>query len=826
MSDTAPPKVSLSNVDTPPPPRTSNFESQCIVTEFANKFQVTRPSLPTGVFRESNIDKTIGAYIRKSNARTSENFLNIESHKLSFLQPYIKIWQRYAGNKRRITFDTYMKSGTVQNILSSRGGRNGAGIKSISWKDVGTNPTLSGKQFLFDIEYYFQSVQLAFDDQYRFLFMPERIKVDASNAFAFSIELGYDTKSLDRDIFTNADLASIQGARRSFDLSLQKHEISITNEGYVTLTVQYLGLANSKALVPAGNVLSIKDKKISDEEERILTLLYGSDRALRGRKKQLDILDRAVLSNCADIDGNDQVLFENAKRRYQEEIDKITAKINFRKFQLFAERVYGPGSANVKQKLFDVSFLENYVQSGESVSYKWPDDANLPDGVTGDFSFEKLGKDKIASHIGQYVSGLAGADEITEGFSGALTARINAEGKVIQAGATTTPTPISSDDDTPAIIPTPSVSAVQPVYYISLADIISAAVDATNITSPESEGGLGLSLVFGKIKLFQSAGQPTINLLDLPISIKTFARWYFTNVIEKKLSSWGWSNFIDSVCTELIPAVLSPKCFDRVSTFQQSLGQEIRQEYIETVGRTPSEPQGSATTDGKLMNAVLYISTLSGYAKPSGQSTSSYIYSLKAGRKDGLVKSINFSRVDIPGRREAAIAKSFNEDPDDSSGLRYKEEYKAEIVLFGNSIWRPGSVLRIEGVPGVSNKKAEEIGLRGYFLVLEASSSIQDGKWETTLVAQFQGGIDSKSPVEYFKEVVQERSKPPLDKTAPTASATDCKRIREIIKSQGEIEKADAIAGKSDLAIAVALAGEVYDAGGELWDDIIDIDLF
>jgi hypothetical protein len=638
--------------------------------------------------------------------------------------------------------------------------------------------------------------------------MPEKNQVDASNAFAFSIELGYDTKSLDREIFTDTDLASIQAARRSFDLSLQKHEISITNEGYVTLNVQYLGLANSKALSAKGDVLKITGAP-TQAEKKLIDYISNSLRGAVGRKQRLDALDRAVLSECKDLDGNDQVLFENLKRRYQQEIEKINAKINFRKFQLFAERVYGSGSVNVKQKLFDVSFLENYVQGGASNTYSWPADVQLPSGSQADFSFEKLGKDKIASHIGQYVSGLAGADETTEGFSGALTARRDAEGNVIQSGQVPSPPAASPDENTPAVIPTPSVSAVQPVYYISLADIISAAVDATNITSPESKGGLGLTLVFGKIKLFQSEGQPTINLLDLPISIKTFARWYFTNVIEKKLSSWGWSNFIDSVCTELIPAVLNPKCFDRVTTVQQSLDQGIRQEYIEALGSATS-PTGPAATDGKLMNPVLYISTLSGYKKPNGQATSSSIYSLKAGRRDGLVKSINFSRVDIPGRREAAIAKSFSEDSDDRSVPLYKEEYKAEIVLFGNSIWRPGSLVRIEGIPGVAAAAAEAVGLRGYFLILEVSSSIQDGKWETTLVAQFQGGISAITPAEVVKLNVQKSAAPTGAVAPPSPNQTNCQEIKQLITSQKTIEDFDPNQSDVDIVIEGILTGELF----------------
>ena len=112
------------------------------------------------------------------------------------------------------------------------------------------------------------------------------------------------------------------------------------------------------------------------------------------------------------------------------------------------------------------------------------------------------------------------------------------------------------------------------------------------------------------------------------------------------------------------------------------------------------------------------------------------IYHVKVGADRGLLKSVNFSRVDFPGRREALMtgdAKLVHQDG------YLREKYDAELTFVGNDLFFPGQFLYINPtMPGAPKAVTEIMGFGGYFFVQEAYHTIEPQYNQTEVKAIWQ----------------------------------------------------------------------------------------
>lgn len=119
------------------------------------------------------------------------------------------------------------------------------------------------------------------------------------------------------------------------------------------------------------------------------------------------------------------------------------------------------------------------------------------------------------------------------------------------------------------------------------------------------------------------------------------------------------------------------------------------------------------------------------------------IYWYTYGQDYGLIKSINFSRMDTPYLKEAK-----------SVGLetfylgQFRDRYNAEITMIGNNIYYPGMLLHL--IPSVEMSQppsptkpnfSQISGIGGYYMVIKVQSSISEDGYETKLstIWQFDG---------------------------------------------------------------------------------------
>jgi hypothetical protein len=115
------------------------------------------------------------------------------------------------------------------------------------------------------------------------------------------------------------------------------------------------------------------------------------------------------------------------------------------------------------------------------------------------------------------------------------------------------------------------------------------------------------------------------------------------------------------------------------------------------------------------------------------------IYHITIGADKGILKSVNFRRDEIQGRREGRIVRA---GALNFSALR--EKYDVTITTFGAPFFFPGMYFYLNpsmvglGFPDQENSAAQILGIGGYYFINKVSNRISgDGNFETTIEASW-----------------------------------------------------------------------------------------
>ena len=132
------------------------------------------------------------------------------------------------------------------------------------------------------------------------------------------------------------------------------------------------------------------------------------------------------------------------------------------------------------------------------------------------------------------------------------------------------------------------------------------------------------------------------------------------------------------------------------------------------------------------------------------------ILHLTPGLDRGLVKTMRFSKTDIPFLREARFFEG-DMHPD----LQLANVYRADIDMFGNNLFYPGQRLYVNprglgseelGDPGKKNSYANIMNLGGYHVITRIENKITLAGFETRLSALFDNSGDGFDPVPSEKD--------------------------------------------------------------------------
>jgi len=127
----------------------------------------------------------------------------------------------------------------------------------------------------------------------------------------------------------------------------------------------------------------------------------------------------------------------------------------------------------------------------------------------------------------------------------------------------------------------------------------------------------------------------------------------------------------------------------------------------------------------------------------SGFNNFNNIAHIYIGGQQGVLKSVSFSRTQIPGKLEAAL--EAGNDKNAKRNLLFQNKYDATIELYGNPIFKPGMLIWLDPT-GIGLGSVEtygrlrygdsfryELGIGGYYRIYNVSNELSSGLYVTKL---------------------------------------------------------------------------------------------
>jgi hypothetical protein len=241
-------------------------------------------------------------------------------------------------------------------------------------------------------------------------------------------------------------------------------------------------------------------------------------------------------------------------------------------------------------------------------------------------------------------------------------------------------------------------------------------------------------------ELGQTAGDKIIQLplVDVPISLRNYNAWITEEYIKKPATKIELSSFIIGAFNHLIKPAFSGetdhlKLVDsqkthlavNSNTFSSDckvfpLYGQVTVDELSGIAISNS-PRAKATRNFVLFSANQAAKKLKKPTLEEVRNGEGIMLSL--GRDRGLVKTANFSKVNMPN----VVAARFMADSGANEKLdKIKEPYDVDLAMVGNNLFSQGVNFWLSPtVPSKGGKKiAKELGLGGYYVTTQASMKI------------------------------------------------------------------------------------------------------
>ena len=279
-----------------------------------------------------------------------------------------------------------------------------------------------------------------------------------------------------------------------------------------------------------------------------------------------------------------------------------------------------------------------------------------------------------------------------------------------------------------------------------------------------------------------------LNIGRFPIHLDVFLDWYVRKVVKPQRQRYFFTHFIRDIMVDIIAPVLSARCFYGLPRTQvQPMLLDFPAYRDDDVPQTlyPPSPTKLASWDGKKQTtptaALKNSSTrcvsmdilLSSECSPKlpmqvhandtkvGHTNMRYITlnvigpnhmtgkyqdnldsgiaHFVVGQDRGLLKNVDFQRVDVPYMREGRTNRART-----LGSAQLRELYNVSLKLYGTPMLKPGQYVYVTpsqlGFGDVRNKRsvARMLGIGGYHLVVDVESRIDRKGYETAVKALHQ----------------------------------------------------------------------------------------
>lgn len=777
----------------------NNFHPQAFLMHLASepgklkKSRTTPKTSPIGVHKVSDpgpardtVTKIYSSKSKIKNSRVKANFFNLETYKISALVPEVRFFKAEGDKYTPFLFPVAADaSKAAQSTGNSR--LQAAGITTFSVTYEGTDPFTAPRYLRADLTLYVDNLANIFDKKKGYAPLADLFTIsipkakrkksknattvssgDLSRPIEIAATLGYVIPSSRMGIYTKEEIKEIKESNLIIRMNVIQHNISVQQDGSATISINYTARIDN-----AG-----RDRMFSAVDNPIDLLKRANVKQLLSSEKIKT--DDVKKGNNTDDTGSIRKQRLEKMREIRGILDYLDSnnKIHVADAPIELIRRYSRlGTSSPKATAADNQWTAPFQDLGNSlVESLGPILANSPFSTSSSFTeFNRLLNDMDFSN--RKVHYVTFGDLVESFFIKSRKSLEEAKSLLAKSKDIPSSAQLSNPDydlTARSFLPELSDEEVEQLTAFSKKsederNKINKTID--DAIKKMSTFRILLSDVDFKVHTPSSTGEATIkiNIADIPVSMEAYQQFMFDKVNNSYKNTYTITDFLQDCVKDLLPSLfgvnwsaagIAPRVISERPTFTSTTysGADLRKSISRKNSISPDDIPGIQrrfiSTDIKDDTDYFIISQ-----KPDAGLTSDRsgkidkdsrdgIYHFILGKDRGLIKSINFSRIEVEGLREQLMTNQV--------GLydELKIPYDSTIEMFGNNLFMPGSQIFINpdnigfGSPSDPNSPAYRLGLGGYCTVLNVSTNFdgQSGELSTTLGTSFSsraGGDDS-----------------------------------------------------------------------------------
>tara|TARA_Y100001973_G_scaffold94337_1_gene146271 strand:- start:2655 stop:5222 length:2568 start_codon:yes stop_codon:yes gene_type:complete len=694
-----------------------------------------------GTYETENVVNRVHARPSQSPESTnlSNSFFNLENHKLSMLVPEIRLFR---VDEDRFTpfyfpivsdFDPLENSSADVGFVPAYAGGNSV-IQNFNVKLKGTDPFTAKKYLEASLNIKVDSLANIFllkpgyarlADLFTISIPGTKVRSDSgqkvkagqlSRPIEIAAVLGYSVRDPE-GVFSPLEIREIEKNTMSLRMNVTDHSISVQKDGTATISISY------------GARISAFD------DNRHAFNIFGSaeDAMLEAQIKSMDPESIDDITKSAQEKAKKTALQERAAR-----IKKMTDKAGeISKITEFLES---------RGRLFKVETNEKDLKIYYAPVKTEDADASTPDEVPVPASSERAPQSTGTPSSASEEQRKAALRRMQKLYTENRTYDFMLFGDMIEAFCR----------HREAILKTA-------LTKIGKLDITNDQKSARSTVINKSLEDLGrIKILLPDIKLVFPQGNRSLppppkvyNLADLPISVEIYQKFVYNEMFNSKAQTYSLKSFLSDCVNKILPEAIGGFS-NKAPYVVQNKGVVFASSTFTGKSLPPSlgasgldidrieGPNHAAFSAPEKQDEYFLI-----YAEPDAETPSSRsgnekndfnknVYHFHLGKDRGIIKNISFKKFTVPFRQEALMTNQI--------GLydELKMPYSADITLFGNMLFYPGSQLYIDpfslgfGDPRNKNSAAADLGLGGYYMVLTVDTSYSSsGVFETKLNCSF-----------------------------------------------------------------------------------------
>lgn len=694
-----------------------------------------------------------------------EFYNNLTDLQKSFLTPKIVIYAKSKNQQGEVVeapiklrsyfdgteFREFVTDPSSFDINAKR--EDGVGLKSIKINDRSERP--SDVHISCQMVFYFENIlAIGNNDILKLITTPEIRLKDSGKDFRIKLVVGWETPyDSSGNVFSSKEIDIIEKSNLIYYLELVDHELNFQANGSIVLTINYQGAmekyfsynSDSDIFKIFPTDLANAIVKNTQDLDKIVEY-YKITSEIEQKEKDLAFFyknsNKGVSTESLESDPTKMDEEKNEKiKRLESELDELKAKKDdlevFAIKEKYAKLING---INNSKRLFHLIVDERYLTAIIDVKIK---DSRQENAVAALASLQSKGPfvTPSKSNIGWPTSIESQINDATDNDD--LEDIDNEESatrrRVMNLIANGSPFAIglggafSTPQVREALGAQPQSSPLndRPIHYIMLGDLVNIA--AGFLVYQEE-----INVILGPCKI----GSFNLSLSQFPISVNAFTSWFVNKVVRKVRKQYYFWEFINDIIKDLVtPNIIASPLIDKDKNISLTVA-------ATTVISSKKLERGKIYSDSNLMHylsrpthdttkiysyLILYAFDYQ-MAKRDGiyeEDIKDGIYHFGIGRNRGIIKNINFPKIDFPKYRDMRIAENKLNTP----GGILRRHYNAELSTIGNPLFLNGGLFYFDGsfLGDAGRMISEMLGLGGYYRVTGMELNFDTAKYETII---------------------------------------------------------------------------------------------